>query len=305
MKFRVGIAAAALVGGGAVAVAAVAATSHGPAAVAQSAGYSSHNHQYGGGAWNQLNTAMNNWNWSQQNSYNWLAATNQRMFMQTTQHGKTFAEQRGIVVLATKKFLILQSANGSLHLWLLSGNTAFQNVSNTTMGTQALTVNNTATWQAMNGGNMAPAAGWLAGSPQTAAMLVAPTRATQTVTVQVAGTNLTVTVIVTQNTATVSQTATMPQNGNPWWQPTTWRQNPWTTAGMGANQLARGDLALVVGFRQHNLLHAKLVLFTPLTTGTIGGTTGGTPAVRPTANVTVAPTGGVATSTNGSSGTHT
>ena len=47
-----------------------------------------------------------------------------RQFSQTTHQGKTLAVQRGIVVLATKKFLILQSSNGSLHLWLLSGSDA-------------------------------------------------------------------------------------------------------------------------------------------------------------------------------------
>ena len=83
--------------------------------------------------------------------------------------------QRGIVVLATKKFLILQSSNGSLHLWLLSGATQFQNVSNTTAGTQALTASTSATQQAMTSGNMIPATTLLAGSPTTAAAMLTPT----------------------------------------------------------------------------------------------------------------------------------
>ena len=180
------------------------------------------------------------------------------------------AVQRGIVVLATKKFLILKSANGSLHLWLLSGNTKFQNVSNTMAGTQALTANTSATHQAMWSGNMIPATTLLAGSPTTAAALLTPTPAPQTVTVQVANTNLTVTVTVTRSTATVNQTATTPLTGMPTWSPITFTQNAW----MPMNGLARGDLALVVGTRSHWTLHAQLVLFTPLSTADVGGKTG-------------------------------
>jgi hypothetical protein len=58
---------------------------------------------------------------------------------------------------------------------------------------------------------------------------------------------------------------------------------------------ARGDLALIVGFRSHQLLHAQLVLFAPLTTADVGGTIGHfkKPAATP-----------AATSTVGASGTH-
>ena len=117
-----------------------------------------------------ISSAMNSWSWSRQSSYSQLAQLTQaRQFSQTTHQGKMLAVQRGIVVLATKKFLILQSANGSLHLWLLSGKTQFQNVSNTTAGTQALTASTSATQQAMTSGNMIPATTLLAGSPTTAA----------------------------------------------------------------------------------------------------------------------------------------
>ena len=82
-----------------------------------------------------ISSALNSWGGSRQSSYSDLAQLTQaRQFSQTTHNGKTFAMQRGIVVLATKKFLILRSANGSLHLWLLSGNTKIQNVSSTTAG---------------------------------------------------------------------------------------------------------------------------------------------------------------------------
>ena len=262
VKTRVGIATAVLVGG-AVAAAAVVA-SHGAATTATSAAYASH---YGNEG-TVISSAMNSWTGSRQSSYSELAQLTQaRQFSQTTHQGKVLAVQRGIVVLATKKFLILQSANGSLHLWLLSGNTHFQNVSTTTAGTQALTASTSATHQAMASGNMLPATTLLAGSPTTAAALLTPTPAAQTVTVQVANTSLTVTVTVTRSTATVNQTATTPVASTPTWSPSTFTQNAW----LPMNGLARGDLALVVGTRSHWTLHAQLVLFTPLSTAVVGG----------------------------------
>ena len=231
---------------------------------------------------------MSNWSWSRQASYAQLAQLTQaRQFSQARHKGKMVAIQRGIVVLATKKFLILRSANGSLHLWLLSGRTKFQNVSNTMAGTKALTASTSAAQQAMASGNMTPATSLLAGSPTTAAAMLTPTPAAQTVTVQVANTNLTVTVTVTRSTATVSQTATMPQAAMPTWNPVTFTQNAW----QATHALARGDLALVVGTRSHWTLHARLVLFTPLSTATSAAWrrttgTGATPVATPTAAAT-------------------
>ena len=265
VKTRVGIATAVLVGG-AVAAAAVVA-SHGAAPTATSAAYAS---RYGNEG-TMISSALNSWSWSRQSSYSDLAQLTQaRQFSQTTHQGKTLAVQRGIVVLATKKFLILRSANGSLHLWLLSGNTKFQNVSSTTAGTQALTASTSATQQAMTSGNMIPATTLLAGSPTTAAALLTPTPAAQTVTVQVANTSLTVTVTVSRSMATVNQTATTPVTSMPTWNPTTFTQNAW----LPMNGLARGDLALVAGTRSHWTLHAQLVLFTPLSTADVGGAAG-------------------------------
>ena len=263
VKTRVGIATAVLVGG-AVAAAAVLASNHGVASTATSAAYSSRFGNEG----TTISSALNSWGTSRQSSYSALAQLTQaRTFSQTTHRGRTLAVQRGIVVLVTPKFLILQSANGSLHLWLLSGNTRIQNVSNTTAGTQALTANTSATRQAMASGNMIPATTLLAGSPTTAAALLTPAPAPQTVTVQVANTNLTVTVTVTRTTATVTQTATTPVNGLPTWNPVTFTQN----AFMPMNTLARGDLALIAGTRSHWTLHAQLILFTPLSTAVVGG----------------------------------
>src|SRR5581483_6920426 len=279
------------------------ASSHGASPAAQTAGYSARYSSTGGGSWSLLNTAMSNWGRSTQTSYNALTSLGQSTYMQATQHNRTFVEQRGAVVLATNKFIILQSANGGLHLWLTSGNTAFQNVSNTSSGTGAMTGSMSATNTAMTTGNLIPASTVMAGGPMTVGSMLAPSMAAQTVTVQVAGTNLTVKVTVTQNTATVSQTSSLPWNGMPTWQPTRWTMNPWTTAstGMATTSLARGDLALIAGFRTHNLLHAQIVLFTPMTSSMVSSGTGtNCPTTTPTTSAT--PTMG-ATPT-ASSGTH-
>ena len=283
IKTRVGIATAVLVGGGSIAAVAAAATAHGAAssgATAQPAAYAA---RYGNEG-TALNSVMNEWGRSTQAAYSQLASLTQaRQFSQATHAGKALDVQRGIVVLATNKFLILQSANGSLHLWLLSAGTKFQNVSATTAGTAALTASTSATQQAMASGNMIPATTLLAGSPTVAAGLLTPTPMSQTVSVQVANTDLTVTVTITRSTATVSQTATMPSNAMPAPNPSTFTQNAW----QATNSLARGDLALVVGFRSHWTLHAKLVLFTPLSTANVGGRAhtpapATTPAAAPT-----------------------
>jgi hypothetical protein len=263
VKTRVGIATALLVGG-AVAAGAVVASNHGVASTATSAAYSSGYTSEG----TLLNSAMNDWGWSTQTSYTDLArATQAQQFSQTWHQGKMLAVQRGIVVLVTHKFLILRSANGSLHLWLLSGNTHFKDVSSTDAGAQALTANTDATQQMMGSGNMVPATTLLAGSPDTAAAMLTPDPASQTITVQVANTHLTVTVTVTRSTARVNQTATTPWTGLPRWSPTTFTQNAW----MPVNHLARGDLALVVGTRSHWTLKAQLVLFTPLSASDVSG----------------------------------
>jgi hypothetical protein len=272
LRTRAGIAAAVLAGGGAIGVAAVAATSHPAATAAAPAAYTSRLSNEG----TLLSAAMSDWSWSRQGSYAQLSRlTWARGFSQTWHHGKLLAIQRGIVVLATHRFLILRSAGGSLHLWLLSGATKFQNVSGTTAGTAALTASTTAAQQAMNFGNMVPATTMVAGSPTTAAAMLTPTTAPQTVTVQVANTNLTVTVTITRSTATVSQTATTPVNTTPTWSPSTYTQNAW----QATSSVARGDLAVVVGTRSHWTLHAQLVLFSPLSSSNVtAGSTAGSPA---------------------------
>lgn len=289
-RTRFGIAAAAVVGGAAVAIAAIAATSHGSPAAAQSAGYTSRSLHFSS-EWSQLNSAMNNWNSSPRSTYSTLAGMTQRTFTQTTQHGRTFAAQRGIVVLATSKFIILQSADGSLHLWLLGGKTAFQNVTSSTTGSAAMTASSSAAQQIVQSTYMIPATDLMAGGPLVASRMLTPSTAPQSVTVNVAGTDLSVTVTIQRSIATVSQTATIPASGTPFWSPATSTQSAWMTA--ANSTLARGDLALIVGFRSHQLLHAQLVLFAPLTTADVGGAIG--QIKKPTSAVT---------STIGASGTH-
>ncbi len=289
-RTRAGIAAAVLAGCGAIGVAAVAATSHPAATAAKPAAYTGLFSNEG----TMLSAAMSDWSWSRQSSYAELARlTWTRGYSQTTHQGKTLDIQRGIVALVTRKFLLLQSANGSLHLWLLSGATKFQNVSSTAAGTSALTASATATKQAMNLGNMLPATALLAGSPTTAAAMLTPATAPQTVTVQVANTDLTVTVTITRSTATVSQTATTPANAMPVPDPSTFTQNAW----QATNTVARGDLAVVVGTRSHWTLHAQLVLFSPLSASDVAaGTSSG--LVNPaTAGLTTGPATGSATDT--------
>jgi hypothetical protein len=267
MKTRVGLAAVAALGGGAIAIAAVAATSHSAGGTARPAAYAARYSSEG----STLSSAMTNWSWSKQDTYAELAGLNSvRDYSQTTHHGKTLDIQRGVVVLATKRFLILQSANGSLHLWLLSAGTKFQDVSGTAAGTSALTASSTATRQAMDSGNMIPAATLLAGSPSTSAAMLTPTATPATISVQVANTDLTVTVTVTRSTATVSQTATTPATSMPAPDPTRFTQDAWQATA----SVARGDLAVVVGTRSHWTLHARLVLFTPLSASDVGGSTG-------------------------------
>lgn len=283
LKARVGIATAVLAGGGVTAAAVVMATSH-PASTARPAAYSARFASEG----TALSSAVREWNSSRGNAYSQLAALTQvRGYSQTSSQGGKLDMQRGIVVLATSKFLILQSANGSLHLWLLSQGTQFQNVSNTTAGTAAMTASATATEQAMGSGNMMPATALMAGSTLTAATMLTPSTAPQTVSVQVAGTDLTVTVTVTRTMAAVSQTATMPLNGMPTADLSTFSQSAW----QATDSLARGDLALVVGTRAHRTLRAQVVLFTPLSTAVVGGKAGvGTAGTRAAATPTAEPT---------------
>ena len=268
LKTRAGLVTAVLACGaiaaGALAISAATASGHAAAMAESPAAYSARSS--GEGA--VLSSALGNWNSSRQAAYSELASLTQvQGYSQTRHQGQTLDIQRGIVVLATSNYLILQSANGSLHLWLLSGTTKVQDVTGTMAGTMAMTGSASVTQQEMSSGNMVPAASLLAGSPETAAAMLTPTAAPQTASVQVAGTDLTVTVTVTRGTATVSQTATTPATGAPVPAQIMFTQSAWQTT----DSIARGDLAVVVGMRSHGTLHAQLILFTPLSSEVVGG----------------------------------
>jgi hypothetical protein len=269
LRTRAGIATAAVLGSGAIAAAALVVTSGSAGITAAPAAHSARFENEG----TMLSTALADWNSSKQNSYSQLSQmTSMRGFSQTSHQRQTLDVQRGIVVLATKQFIILKSASGSprLHLWLVSPGTRFQDVSSTTWGTAALTANTSATQQAMQSGDMIPATTLLAGSATTAASMLTPSRDPQTVAVQVAGTDLTVTVTVTRSTATVNQTGTMPANSWPTAMASSYTMNAW----QASDSVARGDLAVIVGTRSHGTLHAQLVLFDPLSASMVGGSSG-------------------------------
>jgi hypothetical protein len=210
MKARLGIATAVLVGGGAVGVAAVAASNHGPATTtaAQSAGFiMNFHHRISEQA--ALSSAISMWGTSQQRSMSTLAQmVPMRNFSQVMHHRTMFAAQRGVVVLATHRFLVVKSANGSLHLWWLTGRTMFQNVAANPTGMTAMIGNNTATVQAMVNQNMAPAAAVMAGGTAVVNQMAAPVAKPTTITIAT-GTQI-ITITITSTTATVTQPVTTP-----------------------------------------------------------------------------------------------
>jgi hypothetical protein len=271
LKTRAGLVTAVLacgaMAGGAIAIAAATTSGHAAAMAASPAAYSARS----GGEGAVLSSALGHWNSSRQATYSDLASLTQAQdYSQTRNHGQTLDIQRGIVALATSNYLIVQSANGSLHLWVLSGATQFQDVAGSTAGTLAMTGSASATQQAMTSGNMIPATTLMAGSPVTAASLLTAGASEPTMSVQVANTDLTVTVTVTHGSALVSQTATTPSAGAPAPDETMFTQSAW----QATDSVARGDLVVMVGTRSNWTLHASLVLFTPLSTMAVGGATG-------------------------------
>jgi hypothetical protein len=271
LKTRAGLVTAVLACGaitaGGIAIAAATASGHAAAMAASPAAYSARSSSEGA----VLHSALGNWNSSRSATYSDLASLTQvQGYSQTRHQGQTLDMQRGIVVLATSNYLILQSANGSLHLWLLSGATKVQDVTGLTAGTLAMTASTSATQQAMASGNMIPATTLLAGSPTMAAAMLTPMAVPETEEVQVANTVLTVTVTVSHGTAAVTQTATTPATGAPVPAQITFTQSAW----QATDSIARGDLAVVVGMRSHGTLHAQLILFSPLSTMAVGGSTG-------------------------------
>jgi hypothetical protein len=278
MKARLAIATAVLVGGGAIGAVAVATSHNSTSANAASAGYSTNwghqrNLSYG---W-ALSTALNQWGSSQWASLNTLSQMAPMRTFGTQMRGRTmFAAQRGVVILATHHWFLVQSANGKLGLWFFSGHTQFANVSNSAIGTSALTGNTFATTAAMAQNNMVPAIQTLTGL-STLTPVTTPVAKPVTVTATVNGAaNVTVTITITNTTATIAPSTTtaavMTQTS----------MNTMTTAPVFArwNNLMRGDLVLVAGVKSHNIMVAHLVLFTPPTT-----------TVTPVPSATAFPTG--------------
>ena len=278
LKARLGIATAVVVGGGAIGAVAAATTSHPSTTAAQSAGYSRHYSFYSNQV-NDLSAGLSDFSWSHARAFAYfsrLANTNRETELWRG-HSK-LAFERGTVVLATTRFVLIRAANGSFNVWWLSGGTRVTNVAASKIGTTALTGSTWAAGAAMNG-QMAPATAMLTGNTTAAQQVLAPTATT--VTVNVVGTGITVSVTVTGNTATVTQNNT------------TWRQPAMTTA-VGVQ---RGDLVFIAGTRAGWALHAKVILIekTPITTPTSTPTPTTAPAVTPSPTVTA---------TTGTMGTH-
>jgi hypothetical protein len=193
-------------------------------------------------------------------------------------HGRsTFAFERGTVVLATNKFVVVRAANGQFNVWFLSGGTRVTNVASSMTGTTALTGSSSAASQAMNG-SMTPMTTILTGNTMAAQQVLAPTATT--VSVNIAGTGITVSVTVTRNTATVQQGAT-------WW-----HQNAMTMT----HGLQRGQLVFIAGSRTSHKLQAKVILIeqNPMMTTT--------PTTAPTTAPTTPTTGNTGTGTVGGTG---
>jgi hypothetical protein len=280
-RTRLAIAAAVLVGGSAAGVVALSA-SHGSTTAAQSAGFSQASHHTIGEAVALSEVLGSNWNPSSSQSLSTLAQmTPMRTFTQVTHHRVIFAAQRGIVVLATKKFLVVKSFNGSLHAWFLSGGTRVKDVSSASTGFAAMTGSQTATTAAMTVGNMTPATNVMVGSTSTVSQLTTPVVKPTTITITTGTETITITVANTTATTTTAVTSTQ----------TTSVTQPIFKSTMG---IQRGDLVFVAGTRTRGQLKAQLVLFAaPLNTmpsatsfPTSTSTSFGTPTVTPSAGST-------------------
>jgi hypothetical protein len=135
-RIRLAVAAAVLVGGGAVGAVAVAASHSGGTVAAASAGYS-HRALTPQEA---LSSAMNGWNRSPSNSLATLTKmTPMRNFEMMAYHKHTIALQRGIVLAAERNAFVIKSANHQLELWYVNRGTKFFNVGPSNVGMQAMT----------------------------------------------------------------------------------------------------------------------------------------------------------------------
>jgi hypothetical protein len=217
--------------------------------------------------------------------------TPMRTFSQMEYRHTMLAVQRGIVVLATKKFLVVRSANGAIHLWWLSGATRVKDVVSSASGMAAMTGSYTATNTAMLTGDMVPTENVVAGSTSVVSQLTTPVAMPTTMTINTGGEVITIT--VASSTASVTQPMTQPMTTTT--QTTRTRQSAWWTT----DGVQRGDLVLVAGTRTQGKLKAELVLFAaPLTgmptpsaspTSTTSPTSTASPTSSATATVTPSP----------------
>jgi hypothetical protein len=275
VKARLAVAAAVLVGGGAAGVVALANHSGSAAATtAESAGYT-RSVQHPISEPLALTEALGSWSSSPSKAVAVLAEMTQlRSFVQLNVHHTTIAAQRGIVVLATKKFLVVRSFNGSLHLWWWNGATAFKNVDATTTGWTALTGSHPAATAAM-AGNMTPASTVMAGSAAVVRQLT--TSVAEPTRIKIITGGQVITITVAGSTATVTQPGTTTA-------PTTrTRQSAW----WATHGVQRGDLVFVAGTRTHGLLKAELVLFAPPRTSMPRPSASPTPTAVPSPNTTI------------------
>ena len=264
VKARLAVAAAVLVGGGAAGVVAMAAShgsnAAGATATAESAGFTrSFHHTISEST--ALTEALNDGGMSWQASMTTLAdMTPMRSFSQMEHRHTMFAVQRGIVLLATRKFIVVRSANDAIHLWWLSGATRVRDVGSSASGMAAMTGSYMATNMAMSTGDMAPSENVVAGSTSVVSQLTTPVARPTTITINTGGQVITIT--VASSTATVTEptsmmtaqtmeSATMPA------QTFMTRQSAW----WATQGLQRGDLVLIAGTRTHGKLKAGLVLF--------------------------------------------
>jgi hypothetical protein len=293
VKARLAVAAAVLVGGGAASVVAVGA-SHGggPATTtAESAGFTRSFH-HTVSEQTALTEVLNSPGMPSSRSMTALAdMTQMRTFSQMVHHHTTIAVQRGIVLLATKKFLVVRSANGAIHLWWLSGATRVKDVGSSASGMAAMTGSYPATNMAMSTGDMVPSENVVAGSTRVVSQMTTPVAKPTTITIATG--NQVITITVASSTATVTQPMMQPATMTMTAQTTRTRQSAW----WATHGVRRGDLVLVAGTRVHGALKAELVLFAaPLTnmpmpsaspTSTMLPTTGVTPTITATPNATI------------------
>jgi hypothetical protein len=140
MRARIGIAAAVLAGGSAAGVIAAAA-GHDGAATAQAAAYGT-GYRHTTSAQSALTMAATGWPKSPAMTGKTFATLARmvpmRNFAQVKHQRTTLAAQRGVVEFASKKILVVISANKAERVWLVSHGTKLFNVAASSMGMAAM-----------------------------------------------------------------------------------------------------------------------------------------------------------------------